>query len=197
MCNTPGISMHSSLGSRLLAMSIMIPPLFQPSVEVDVMPGAGDPASQLLPQQPMHVCCFPRASSHGRMLNTVTNPYSFHVHDVHIVGTSGQNISDLIRCSVEGGALDRLGDLLLWQHLGPTIPDTVDGFPFRDRDPMVLDSVPHVLFAGNQQRGEHRILRMDNGAQCLLLSVPRFHSQAIAQIVNLNTLHVTYHDFSL
>jgi len=30
------------------------------SVEVDVMPGEYDPANQILPQQPLHHCLFPR-----------------------------------------------------------------------------------------------------------------------------------------
>ncbi len=34
------------------------------AVDVDVMPGQQDPANQLLPQQPLHPCLFPRKHFH-------------------------------------------------------------------------------------------------------------------------------------
>lgn len=33
---------------------------FSSGMHVDIMPGANDPASQILPQQPLHLCLFPR-----------------------------------------------------------------------------------------------------------------------------------------
>lgn len=45
------------------------------SVPVDMMPGADEPASHLLPQQPLHSCLLPQASRYST-LRSVTNPYS-------------------------------------------------------------------------------------------------------------------------
>jgi len=167
-----------------------------PFVPVDVMPGVGDPTTSLIPQQPIHICCFPRASRYGRMLNMVTNPYEFSLGGQRVLGSSGQNVNDLIKLSSNGTALDRLGDMIRWQHLGPTIPDTIDGFPFRDRDPLVLNEVPRVLFAGCQKRAGHRLLKTETGMECMLLAVPCFARRPIAVILNLATMQVTYQDFT-
>ena len=48
--------------------------LHQSCVPVDLMPGANDPANYQLPQQPLHLCMFPRARATGR-LSSLTNPY--------------------------------------------------------------------------------------------------------------------------
>lgn len=46
--------------------------------------------------------------------------------------------------------LDLMCRCLDWAHLAPTAPDTLSTYPFPDRDPFILGSTPHVLFAGNQ-----------------------------------------------
>jgi len=40
--------------------------------------------------------------------------------------------------------------MVQWGHLVPTAPDTLSSYPFSMDDPFLLDSAPHVLFAGNQ-----------------------------------------------
>ncbi|VDO41298.1 unnamed protein product [Onchocerca flexuosa] len=59
-------------------------------LEVDVMPGLGDPSTYLMPQQPIHRAVFQMGSKHGKMLNLATNPYHFSLEGVHIMGTSGE-----------------------------------------------------------------------------------------------------------
>ena len=36
------------------------------SVSVDILPGANDPASGILPQQPLHKCMFPQVKKFGK-----------------------------------------------------------------------------------------------------------------------------------
>lgn len=64
--------------------------IFQSLLEVDVMPGLGDPSTYLMPQQPIHRAVFEKSSKHGKMLNLVTNPYHFSLEGIHILGTSGE-----------------------------------------------------------------------------------------------------------
>lgn len=79
-----------------------------------------------------------------------TNPHEFEVDGVDFLGTSGQNIEDIDRYSTDEDRLKMLGSVLEWGHLAPTAPDTLTAYSFSDKDPFVIDSAPHVLFAGNQ-----------------------------------------------
>ena len=72
------------------------------TVPVDLMPGADDPCSFLLPQQPFHRCLLPQASQ-LETLNLCTNPYACTVGGADILGCSGQNVDDLLRY-VDGNA---------------------------------------------------------------------------------------------
>jgi hypothetical protein len=72
------------------------------------------------------------------------------VDGVTFLGTSGQNLEDVDRYSTEEDRLRMLERVLQWGHLVPTAPDTLTAYSFPDRDPFIIDSAPHVLFAGNQ-----------------------------------------------
>ncbi|VDN20791.1 unnamed protein product [Gongylonema pulchrum] len=166
-------------------------------LEVDVMPGLGDPSTHLMPQQPIHRAVFPKSSQHGKMLNLVTNPYHFSLDGVHIMGTSGESLSDLRRFAKEANSVDLLRKILDWQHLAPTVPDTIDGFPFAERDPFIIETFPHILFAANQSEVSHAIADFEDGRRTLLLSVPSFTKSSSVVLVNLRTLEVIEHKFSV
>lgn len=113
------------------------------------MPGIGDPAIQLFPQQPVHKIALPHAGFAGKALHLTTNPYNFTLGDRELLVTSGlilcrfhqnlnsistgQNASDIRRLSGVKSGCDILSLFLKWNLLAPTFPDTVDGFPFIDR----------------------------------------------------------------
>uniref|UniRef100_A0A1I7XEB6 DNA_pol_E_B domain-containing protein n=1 Tax=Heterorhabditis bacteriophora TaxID=37862 RepID=A0A1I7XEB6_HETBA len=164
---------------------------------VDVMPGLGDPATQQLPQQPIHRACLPRASINGAALGLVPNPYEFTLEGLDFIITSGQNITDLRRLSGVSSGCDFLELLLKWQHLSPTCPDTVDGFPFIGRDPLVIDKCfPHIMIAGNQPRAESRWLETDE-RRTLLLSLPKFSRTHMVTLLNLTSMEVSYRYFGV
>lgn len=118
------------------------------SVNVDLMPGEYDPSNCMLPQQPMHHCMFPISKSH-LSFQCVTNPYEFYIEDRLILGTSGQNISNIQKFSKFDSSLDILKSIAEWSIISPTSPDTLPCFPFYDKDPFIVTNCPHVLFAGN------------------------------------------------
>jgi len=124
---------------------------FSSGIDVDLMPGENDPANQIMPQQPLHCCLFPKAGKF-KTLKTVSNPYMFEVNGVTIIGTSGQNIEDIMKNSNISDPLEALECLVHWSHLAPTCPDTLGCFPFEGKDPFVLETLPHVLFVGNQAK---------------------------------------------
>lgn len=105
-------------------------------------------------------------------------------------------MSDLKRFSKEASGEKLLSNMLEWQHIAPTVPDTVDGFPFDDRDPFIIDSFPHILFAGNQGEAAHQIIKTEQGQKTLLLSVPSFTKTKSALLVNLRTFDTIEHIFA-
>jgi DNA polymerase delta subunit 2 len=72
------------------------------------------------------------------------------VDGVRFLGTAGQNVDDVYKYSGLEDRLSIMEHILQWGHLIPTAPDTLAAYPFPDRDPFVLETAPHVFFAGNQ-----------------------------------------------
>ncbi|EYC09045.1 hypothetical protein Y032_0062g3321 [Ancylostoma ceylanicum] len=167
-------------------------------VKVDLMPGIGDPCTQQMPQQPIHRACLPRASASGAALSLLTNPCEFTLGEVDFLATSGQNVSDLRRLSALNSSCEVMKHILRWQHSAPTCPDTVDGFPFDTRDPLVIDGeFPHVMVTGNQPLPESQWYEESNGERCLMISVPRFSKTQLLVLLDLDTMEVMYEHFSI
>lgn len=139
---------------------------------VDIMPGQSDPSNYTLPQQSFHPCLFPR-SSRFASFRAVTNPYEADIGGVQFFGHAGQPLDSILQCTLKkdnamtdgdddsiGGqdqALDCLENCLQWRHAAPTAPDLVACFPMANDDPFILETSPHVLFAGNQKQFSSRM----------------------------------------
>lgn len=67
------------------------------ALPVDIMPGPGDLSNHALPQQPLHQCLFPGAAPCENFFRA-TNPYRFSLDGLHLLGCSGQNLHDIMRC---------------------------------------------------------------------------------------------------
>eukprot|EP00753_Platysulcus_tardus_P005572 PLAT13489.1.p1 GENE.PLAT13489.1~~PLAT13489.1.p1 ORF type:complete len:467 (-),score=174.74 PLAT13489.1:717-2117(-) len=165
------------------------------AVPVDIMPGEGDPAFLMLPQQPLHRCLLPLAARSSGC-NMVTNPYSARIAGRLLRGGSGQQVADIQRYS-SLSTLDALEGMLQWRHTAPTAPDSLPCYPFSDHDPFVLTDCPDILFAGNQQRFESRIVEGEDGQRVLCLSLPVFARTGTAVLVDLDTLAATPLSFAL
>jgi DNA polymerase delta subunit 2 len=129
------------------------------ALPVDLMPGRNDPSNAALPQQPLHACLLPHAARYIATLARVTNPHECALDGVRILGTSGQNVDDLYRCTDTEARLGLLASTLAWGHLAPSAPDTLACYPFHDRDPFLVGATPHILFAGNQPAYATQLLR--------------------------------------
>uniref|UniRef100_A0A1I8BG14 DNA polymerase II subunit 2 n=1 Tax=Meloidogyne hapla TaxID=6305 RepID=A0A1I8BG14_MELHA len=145
-------------------------------LSIDIMPGANDPTQCLIPQQPIPKDVFVGIDDKkfNSTLQAVTNPYRFSLGGLQFVGTSGQNLNDLTRLTSPASDLERMERTLKMSNLFPTVPDSLSGFPFSTRDPLILEQLPHVYFCGNQQTFGQKLIEYDDGKRCLILTIPRF-----------------------
>eukprot|EP00095_Tigriopus_kingsejongensis_P001851 snap_masked-scaffold2012_size22666-processed-gene-0.7 protein:Tk01851 transcript:snap_masked-scaffold2012_size22666-processed-gene-0.7-mRNA-1 annotation:"hypothetical protein LOTGIDRAFT_106607" len=164
------------------------------SVDVDIMPGAFDPANQTLPQQPLHMCLFPTANVFAT-LHSVTNPYQFEVEGTRCLGTSGQITDDIIRNTSLDTATQAMESLLTWSHLAPTAPDTLGCFPYADQDPFIMSELPHLMFSGNQKKFDYQLTKRTGGSEVGLLSIPKFresHSIVVWHSKSMTCEEITF-----
>lgn len=175
---------------------------FASSVPIDLMPGAGDPTNQALPQQPLHPCLFPEAGRFSQpgsvngTFNSTTNPHDFSVGSCDFLGTSGQNIDNLRQytevsgCKTSGDeSLSLMRSTLKWQHVAPSAPDTLACYPYKDRDPFYVQNTPNVYFAGGQPEFASEVFESsDSKTKTLLVSVPDFSTTGTIALVNIETL---------
>lgn len=156
------------------------------SVPVDIMPGEYDPTNQFLPQQPLHKCMLPKASAYSSV-QSVTNPYKAVVGGVKLLGTSGQNVTNIYQFSGFNDRLDILESTLKAGHISPTCPDTLSSYPYYDEDPFILQDCPDIYFAGNQPKFAFKEIEI-NGCKSLMLLVPAFDISSSGVLVNLRDL---------
>jgi len=167
------------------------------SLPVDIMPGAYDPANFMLPQQPFHKYMFPQAAQLASF-QAVTNPYNCRLDEALIVGTSGQNVSDLLRSTSLDSPLEALRCTLTWGHIAPTAPDTLACYPYIDSDPFILRECPHIYFAGNCDSFATELHEDSTQAKrTRLVCVPSFSRTQSVAVVDLDTLDCRQVNFSV
>ena len=173
------------------------------SLPVDLMPGATDPASLALPQEPLHPCLFPSTArctyNDAPALHLCPNPHEFEVDGVRFLGTGGQNVDDLYKyVSHTEDRVELMEATMRARHLCPTAPDTLACYPFTRIDPFVVRESPHVYFVGSQPSFGHKVLTHDDGkGQTRLVAVPRFDTTGEAVLLDLDTLDVRTISFDI
>ena len=72
-------------------------------------------------------------------------------------------------------------------------------YPFYKRDPFVLDDklCPHVLFSGNMDTYDDRLVKGENGQMVRLIAIPKFCETRSVVLLNLKTLESSEMTFEL
>lgn len=166
-----------------------------PSISISIIPGPNDPCEICLPQQPLHKSFFTTNKHYlgGKNFDLLTNPTWLELssNNLRMLGTSGQNIRDIMKYLTPDTLLDPniimslMESCINWQTIAPTAPDTLYCYPFQDCDPFTfVDETPHVYFVGNQDSFQYRNSPFkhssiekdqdDNSEKVSLISIPRF-----------------------
>ncbi|KRX01172.1 hypothetical protein PPERSA_08273 [Pseudocohnilembus persalinus] len=161
-------------------------------IPIDIMPGPNDPSNQLYPQQQLNKCYFPKSYKYAG-LNSLSNPCHIECNDVQMIGTGGQNIQDLKQYSNlgrDGDDLQIIENNILWGHLAPTAPDSLNCYPFtKEKDVFVLEQIPHVYFVGNCQKFGTKIIYDEKSERfCRIIAIPQFSQSQSIVLLNLKNL---------
>jgi DNA polymerase delta subunit 2 len=68
-------------------------------------------------------------------------------------------VDDIKKFSSKTDTLEIMEDTLKWRHIAPTAPDTLDCYPFKTNDPLIISKTPHVYFVGNQEKFESKVIK--------------------------------------
>lgn len=171
-----------------------------PTLPITLLPGASDPSSVALPQQPLHPALFPQSRSYAEVpasgldtlhgLDTVTNPWEGDVEGYRVLGTGGQTIADLFKYVEKVKTVQIMEMMLRWRCIAPTAPDTLWCYPFQDDDPLLVKECPHIYFAGCQDKFGKRTIEGPAGQKVLIVSVPRFKKRKQVVLVDLESWEV-------
>jgi DNA polymerase delta subunit 2 len=108
------------------------------------------------------------------------------------LGTSGQNVTDVLQYSSLEDPIDCLELIANSRHLAPTAPDTLACYPFTTVDPMVItddDTVAQVLFAGNQKVTSSRsLIEGSESSSAVLASIADFTVNPSVLLININNV---------
>ena len=156
------------------------------------MPSQDDPSNYTLPQKPFHPCLL-KAATTLNTFNNASNPVKLSVCDntIDIIGTSGENIHDMLKCTSNQTALDCMEMCLLNRNIAPTAPDTLPCHPFKDNDPFIIHQSPHIFFAGNQESFESKLITGKQGQKVRLIAIPKYKATNTVVLLDLKTMDVT------
>ncbi|KAF3068924.1 DNA polymerase subunit delta-2 [Daldinia childiae] len=191
-------SAYNALPSQLLDefLSALLP-----SIPVTLLPGAQDPANASFPQQPIHPAMFPLSRPYTApptatdaepgWFDSVTNPWEGEIDGWRVLGTGGQNIDDIFKYVDSNDRLGMMEATCRWRCSAPTAPDTLWSYPFQDDDPFVMQTCPHLYFAGCQPEFGTKVIQGPEGQTVRLVSVPSFADTQEIVLVDTETLDVT------
>ncbi|KAI9216301.1 DNA polymerase alpha/epsilon subunit B-domain-containing protein [Blastocladiella britannica] len=174
------------------------------TMDVTVLPGAIDPATRLLPQQPLQPSLLGEASKYSSF-SAVSNPaivdcdgatyvLIFLFRRYRLALTSGQTLDDVSKYLPDDDRLEMTCRFLEWRHLAPTAPDTLWCYPYREDDPLVLETRPRLFAIGNQPQfattlyGDDHESAAETGSPVRVVLVPEFKSTGTIVFVHLGTL---------
>lgn len=115
---------------------------FSKALKTMIMPGANDPCTMSLPQQPYH----PVLISPEKYI-LASNPAKFYADGLLFLCDSGESPKDIM-ATTNFTFAEAMNKMLQWRHIAPTAPDQLPAVPVIEKDVLVMEDTPHVLVCG-------------------------------------------------
>lgn len=127
----------------------------------------------------------------------VTNPYQFELRGIRFLGTSGDNVTYLQKMTNPNRSpVEVMEQMIELNHVCPTAPKAPDSYPFdrKKPDPMIIDKLPHVFFAGNQSSAYSYTKSYENNdtesVDVHFIGIPKTKDTMCAYVLNLRTMQL-------
>ncbi|KAM3135053.1 hypothetical protein pb186bvf_012877 [Paramecium bursaria] len=151
---------------------------------INLMPGPNDAVNQLLPQNPFTRTYFQKCFESSEV-QFLSNPCEFSINGYDVIGSSGQNIQDILKYQeFSDQEIDLMEQTILWSNIAPTAPDSLKCYPYTHDDPFVLKELPHIYFCGNMSEFKYKRIQ----DKCLLLTIPDLKTTGQFALINLSNL---------
>ncbi|KAI3386445.1 hypothetical protein SNEBB_009101 [Seison nebaliae] len=168
------------------------------NLSIYIVPGANDPTTYILPQQPISKIFFPRCKDHHNF-HSITSPSILNLIEENDEGklklliSNGRVINDCMKQTTFPKPIDAMEYLLKTSHLCPMAPDSIPMVPF-EKDPFQLRDIPDIFICGNQPIYEHKSFQ-NSSYRSELISIPSFINKFQSIILDLKSM--TSQKFSL
>lgn len=161
---------------------------------VSIMPGPNDPTTSALPQKPILKSLL---GYQDQRLESMSNPSLFEINGIRFLGSSGQNIKDILKYPIAQAfskasescpALQAATLTLQGRHMVPTAPDTLWSYPSYEEDPFLISESPDVYFVGSQDCFSTKCLQAPNGHSVRCITLPTFSQAPAVVLVDVDTM---------
>jgi len=90
--------MYTDMAGAIKKCDEVISKLTSSGISVTILPGKNDSSDSFHPQRPLAKLFFRKAMERNpELLHLASNPASFKINDVHLYGSSGENLEDFRR----------------------------------------------------------------------------------------------------
>ena len=95
----------------------------------------------------------------------------------------------MYQCVDSEDRLEMAKQLLQAAHMAPLAPDLMWSYAFKDEDPFILSSRPHIFVIGNQPEFQTEAVEVQGECTRIIL-VPKFSQTSTIVLVNTQSLEV-------
>ena len=145
-------------------------------INLILMPNDLEPSSGYFPQRPIDCRIFPQSKS-NKGIKYASNPYLFSINNINLLGFSNQLLKSVKSYTNKTDDIEIITETIEYGHYCPCCPDTIRGFPFKNTDPFLIESLtttPNIIFHAGAEKFSIRKLELTKNKVVTLITIPDF-----------------------